>query len=67
MKKEEKIKILKNYLKKLMELINFLETTKFSKKIQIEEIQKELIQDLRIDASNLEKLIELLESKKKKK
>ena len=67
MKKEEKIKILKNYLKKLMELINFLETTKFSKKIQIEEIQKELIQDLRIDASNLEKLIELLENKKKKK
>ena len=60
MKKEEKVSILKDYLEKLIGLITFLETTKFSKKTQIEEVQKELIQDLRIDASNLEKLVELL-------
>jgi len=64
MRKEEKIKILEDYLEKLMKLINFLETTKFSKKIQIEEIQKELIQDLRIDLNNLNELIKKLEKKR---
>ena len=62
--KKEKIKLLKTYLEILIGLVSFLETTKLSKKV--EEIQKELIQDLRIDATNLERLIELLENKKKK-